>query len=156
MEYRKIIEIEIRDFTRDVLEQSWKWLSDPQIKEQTATPDIDRESSEKWFESLKTRKDYFVKSIWYNNRPLGVLGLKNLTEKDGEAIGYIGEKEYWGKTVGVQGMEYLVDYAKSINLESIYSVILKTNLNSYKLHRRLGFVKVKEKDENNIIMRLYF
>ena len=57
MEYRKIFEIEFKDFNRNVLEKSWEWLADPQIKELTSTPDIDRESSEKWFESLKTRSD---------------------------------------------------------------------------------------------------
>lgn len=155
MEYRKIIEVEFRDFTREVLEKSWEWLSDPQIKEQTSTPDFDKESSEKWFEGLKTRKDYFIKSIWYSNKPIGVMGLKHINGKDGETLGYIGEKEYWGKTVGVQAMEYLVNYAKTIKLESIYSVIRKTNLSSYKLNRRLGFVKEKDKDENNITMRLY-
>lgn len=155
MEYRKIIEVEFKDFTREVLEKSWEWLSDPQIKEQTSTPDFDRESSEKWFESLKTRKDYFIKSIWHNNKPIAVMGLKHLNGKDAETLGYIGEKEYWGKTIGVQGMEYLVNYARAIKLESIYSVIRKTNLSSYKLNRRLGFVKEKDKDENSIIMRLY-
>ena len=92
--------------------------------------------------------------MYYNDKPIGVFGLKNLNEIDGEAFGYIGEKEYWGKTVGVQALEYLINYGKSINLKSIYSVMLKANLHSYKLHRRLGFVNEGDKDENNIIMRL--
>lgn len=153
MEYRKLIKIEIRDFTRDVLEKSWEWLSDPQIKEQTNTPDIDMEQSEKWFESLKNRKDYFIKSIWHNNKPIAVMGLKHINGKDAETMGYIGEKEYWGKTIGIQGMEYLIESARSLELESIYSIIRKSNLSSYKLNRRLGFVKEGDKDENNIIMR---
>lgn len=155
MEYRKIIEIEFKDFNREVLEKSWEWLNDPQIKDLTAAPDLDIESSKKWFENLKNKKDYMIKSMCYNNKPLGVVGLRNITDKDGEVFGYIGEKEYWGKTVGVQAMEYTINYGKSINLESIYSVILKKNQSSYKLHRRFGFVKEVDKDENNIIMRLY-
>lgn len=155
MEYRKIIEIEIREFTREVLEKTWEWLSDPQVKELTSSPELDIESSEKWFESLKTRNDYIVKSIWHNNKPIAIMGLKHLNGKDGETLGFIGEKEYWGKTVGVQGMEYLIELGKSLKLESIYSVILKTNLGSYKLNRRLGFVREEDKDENNIIMRYY-
>ena len=154
MEYRKIVEIEVRDFTRIVLEKSWEWLSDSEIKGLTATPNFDRDTSVKWFESLKSRNDYLVKAMYYNDKPIGVFGLKNLNEIDGEAFGYIGEKEYWGKTVGVQALEFLINYGKSINLKSIYSVMLKTNLHSYKLHRRLGFVNEGDKDENNIIMRL--
>ena len=155
MEYRKIVEMEVRDFTRIVLEKSWEWLSDSEIKGLTATPNFDRDTSVKWFESLKSRNDYLVKAMYYNDKPIGVFGLKNLNEIDGEAFGYIGEKEYWGKTVGVQALEYLINYGKSINLKSIYSVMLKANLHSYKLHRRLGFVNEGDKDENNIIMRLY-
>ena len=154
MEYRKIVEIEVRDFTRIVLEKSWEWLSDSEIKGLTATPNFDRDTSVKWFESLKSRNDYLVKAMYYNDKPIGVFGLKNLNEIDGEAFGYIGEKEYWGKTVGVQALEYLINYGKSISLKSIYSVMLKANLHSYKLHRRLGFVNERDKDENNIIMRL--
>lgn len=154
MEYRKIVKVDFRDFTRDVLEKSWEWLNDPQIQMQTSTPALDRDSSEKWFNSLQTRDDYFIKSIWCNGKPIAVMGLKHLTKKDAEAFGYIGEKEYWGKSVGVQGLEYLIEQAKLFNLQSVYSVILKTNLSSYKLHWRLGFKFEDDKDEEKIIMRL--
>lgn len=156
MEYRKIIEIEIRDFTREVFEKTWVWLNDPQVKDLTDSPDFDKESSEKWFESLKTRNDYYIKSIWHNNKPLGVLGLKYLNGIDGETFGYLGEKEYWGKAIGIEGLQHLVDYGRSIKLESIYSVIIKKNVVSYKLNRRLGFVREEDKDENNIVMRYYY
>lgn len=155
MEYRKIFEIEFREFTRDVLEISRKWLSDPQIKAQTLTPDIDLEVQERWFQSLSTRKDYFIRSVWLKGIPIGVTGLKHLTDKEGETFGYIGEKEYWGKAIGIQGMEYLINYARSIHLESLYSVILKENVSSYKLNRRMGFLKEKDIDERTIMMRLY-
>ena len=154
MEYRKIVEAEFKEYTREVLEKSWQWLNDPQMRELTATPLFDKESQEKWFESLKTRKDYFIKSVWHKDKVIGVVGLKHLTDRHGEVFGYIGEKEYWGKTVGVQGMEYIIEYAKSINLDCIYSVVLKSNLSSIKLDRRLGFVRDRDIDENTIQMRL--
>ncbi|WP_313380248.1 GNAT family N-acetyltransferase [Proteiniphilum saccharofermentans] len=155
MEYRKILELEFREFSREVLEKSWEWLNDPQIRALTSTPDFDRESQEKWFENLKNRKDYFIRSIWHKDKPIAVMGIKHLTGKDGEVFGYIGEKEYWGKTVGIQGLEFMVNYAKSLNLESLYATVLKENINSYKLNRRLGFEKEKDIDENTILMRLY-
>lgn len=155
MEYRKIFEVEFREFNRDVLEKSWKWLNDPIIKELTSASEFDPESQERWFESLKARTDYYIRSIWYNGKPIGVMGIKHLTDKDGEAFGYLGEKEYWGKTIGVQGLQYMIDYAKSIKLESLYAIVLKENINSYKLMRRFGFEKEKEIDENTNVMRLY-
>lgn len=155
MEYRKIFEAEFREFNRDILEKSWEWLNDPVIKELTSTSEFDAESQESWFESLKTRTDYYIRSVWYKDKPIGVMGIKHLTDKDGETFGYLGEKEYWGKTIGVQGLQYMIDYAKSIKLESLYAIVLKENINSYKLMRRLGFEKEKEIDENAIVMRLY-
>lgn len=151
MEYRKLIEVEVRDFTRDVLEKTWEWLSDPEIKNLTNTPDIDTEQSVKWFDNLRNKSDYYIKSLWHNDKPIAIMGLKNINDKDAEAYGYIGEKDYWGKTVGVQGLEYLIEYARQLKLESVYSIILKSNINSYKLHRRLGFIKEGDKDEDNII-----
>lgn len=154
MEYRKLIEVEVRDFTRDVLEKTWEWLNDPQLRELTNSPDLNIEHSIAWFENLKNRKDYFIKSVWYDNKPLGVMGLKHINGKDAETFGYLGEKEYWGKTIGMQGMQYLVDSGRELKLESLYSIIEKRNISSYKLNRRFGFEREGDKDENNIIMRL--
>lgn len=155
MEYRKIIDVEFRDYSHEMLEKSREWLTDPQIKELTSTADFDRESQEKWFESLKTRRDYLIWSVWHKDKPIAVVGIKHLTDKEGEVFGYIGDKEYWGKTVGIQGLEYAINYAKSIKLKSLYTIVLKENINSYKLNRRLGFEKEKDIDEKTIMMRLY-
>jgi len=155
MEYRKIFKVEFREFSHDVLEKSREWLNDPIIKELTFTSEFDAESQERWFESLKVRNDYYIRSIWYNDKPIGVMGIKHLTDKDGEVFGYLGEKEYWGKTIGVQGLQYMIDYAESIKLESLYAIVLKENINSYKLMRRFGFKKDKEIDEKSIVMILY-
>jgi RimJ/RimL family protein N-acetyltransferase len=83
------------------------------------------------------------------------MGIKHLTDTDGEVFGYLGEKEYWGKTIGVQGLQYMIDYAKSIKLESLYAIVLKENINSYKLMRRLGFDSVKDLDDKTLIMTRY-
>ncbi|MCE5206348.1 MAG: GNAT family N-acetyltransferase [Porphyromonadaceae bacterium] len=155
MEYRKFFEAEFREFNRDILEKSREWLNDPIIKELTSASEFDAESQERWFESLKTRNDYYIRSVWYKDKPIGVMGIKHLTDKDGETFGYLGEKEYWGKTIGVQGLQYMIDYAKSIKLESLYAIVLKENINSYKLMRRLGFETEKDIDEKTIVMRLY-
>lgn len=155
MEYRKIIDVEFREFDRRTLEKTWEWLNDPEIKDLTSTPDFDRESQEAWFQRLKGRDDYYIRSIWRDDEPIGVLGIKHLTPTDGEIWGYIGEKKYWGKAIGVEMMQHLLDYGKSQNLESIYAVILKRNVNSYKLHRRFGFEKEKDMEGERVMMRYY-
>src|SRR5690554_1050233 len=151
MEYRTIIDIEFREYDRRMLEKSWEWLKDPEIKELTFTPDMNKESQEKWFLSLKNRKDYFISGVWRNEEPIGVVGLKHITSTDGELFGFIGEKSYWGKAIGVDMMEYVLNKGRSLGLISVYSVIGKDNINSYKLHSRFGFKKEKDKDEDTII-----
>lgn len=155
MEYRKIVDVEFKEFDQQALEKSWEWLNDPQLKNLTMTPDFERESQQKWFEGLKTRKDYYLSAVWYDGMPVGVFGVKHITDSDGEVFGYIGEKGLWGKTVGVQMMSHLIDYAKLRNLKSIYSISLKENLSTYKLCKRFGFEVEKEVDDKKIMMRVY-
>ena len=65
MEYRKLVEVEFREFDREALQKSWEWLNDPQLKSLTMTPDFDQESQERWFESLKTGSVTFSVSLVY-------------------------------------------------------------------------------------------
>lgn len=152
----KPIKIEFKEFDLKALEKSWEWLNDPQIKELTITPDFDKESQRKWFESLKNKTDYFIRTMEHNGNPIGVAGIKKITETDGEFFGYIGNKDYWGKKAGVQMMKYLIDYAISRNLKSIYGIMLKTNTRIYGLCKKLGFKVEKDIDNKTIMMRLNF
>ena len=60
MEFRRIIEVHHEEFDEIALKKSWVWLNDPEIKSLTITPDLEKENQRRWFESLKSRKDYFV------------------------------------------------------------------------------------------------
>ncbi len=153
MNYRKIIEVEFKEYTEEALEKSWLWLNDPQIKELTNTPDFDKESQRAWYESLKTRTDYFIRSIVYKDQIVGVCGLKKINGIDAEMWAYIGEKEFWGKTIGAQTAEYLIDYGKQIKLESIYAIYLKINKASIKTSKRFGFEYECDLNENEVQLR---
>lgn len=155
MKYRSIIKVEFREFDRRVLDKTWEWLHDPEIKYLMYSPDMTRESQLKWFQGLKQRNDYFVEAVWRNEDPIGVVGLKNITVDDAEIFGYIGEKEYWGKAIGMDMMQRLLYHARSRGLSSVYAQILKINRNSYKLHRRFGFDLESEVDDKTIKMRLH-
>ncbi|MBF6598605.1 MAG: hypothetical protein ITF98_10340 [Fermentimonas sp.] len=67
------------------------------------------------------------------------MGLKHLNGEEAENFGYIGEKEYWGKTIGVQRMEYLIEAGRFLELESIYSVKLKTKLSINVILLKIGW-----------------
>jgi len=155
MENSEALKADFKEFTRVVLGKSLQWLNDPEITKRIYINGVDEESQEKWFKSLKKRRDYYIRSIWCKDKPIGALGIKSLTEKDGEVFIYIGEKEYWGKTIGIQGLRHIIDYAKSINLDSLYVRVLKDNIISYKLMRRVGFKEESSNDCITIKLRLY-
>lgn len=154
MEYRKIIDIEFREFNREVLEKTWEWLNDPVMRELTVAANFDKEAQEKWFQSIQGRDDYYIRSVWRDNEPIAVFGIKHITGVDGEIWGYIGEKRYWGKAVGVNMLCYLLEQAKSMGLQSVYAKLLKKNLNSFKLLKRFGSEIEEELDDDMIKMRL--
>src|SRR5690554_4880577 len=154
MEFRTIVDIQVREYDRRMLEKSWEWLNDPEIKDLTLTPDLDKEAQEKWFSSLQDRKDYYIAGVWRDDEPIGVIGIKKITSTDGELFGYIGEKKYWAKAIGVDMMQRTLNKGRSLSLASVYSVIGKENINSIRLHKRFGFKHEKELNENKIVMRL--
>ncbi len=155
MEYRQIIEVEYREFDETALDKTWEWLNDPEIRRLTITPELDKEGQRKWFEGLKDRKDYFIEALWHDNKPIAIIGLKNINGKDAELFGYIGDKNYWGKAIGYHGMMYGIEHARSLNLESVYTILLKNNIQSYKINRRCGLEYEKDFEDDKMIMRLY-
>lgn len=156
MEYRSIIKIQFREYDRQMLEKSWEWLNDPEIKRLTLTPDLNKESQEKWFQSLPERKDYYIVGVWRDDEPVGVVGLKKITSDDAEVFGYIGEKKYWGKAIALDMMQQALKYGRTLGISSIYAQIRNDNVSSYRLHKRFGFEKERDiNDGTAVLMRLY-
>ena len=156
MELRRIIEVDHKEFDEVALEKSWEWLQDPELKRLTMAPDIDKESQRRWFENLKTRKDYYVFCSWQGDKPIGVGGLKHITEKDAELFGYIGDKYYRGKGVVADMMDFCLGVAKNVfKLESVYTILLKNNTAAFKINKRYGYEFEKDIDDNRMMMRLY-
>lgn len=154
MEYRTIIKVQYKEYDRIILNKSWEWLTDPEIKRIMHTPEMSKESQEQWYRSLKGRKDYHIEGIWRDEEPIGVIGLKNITSNDAEIFGYIGEKKYWGKAIGLDMMQRMLDYGKVLGLKSIYAKIRKDNTSSIKLHHRFGFHEELKLSDEAIQMRI--
>ncbi len=147
----KFVNIKFCEFDERVFELSQIWLSDPEIKELTLTPDTTLEERLKWFHSLKNRTDYFIKGVVMNDYPIGVVGLKNISlEKNvGEYFGYIGEKEYIGHGIGNEMIAYIIEMGKSMGLRLIILNVSNINSRAIKLYKKWGFVSVLQ--NGNII-----
>ncbi|EKO3750233.1 hypothetical protein P0F16_002868 [Vibrio metschnikovii] len=66
-------------YTRKYLDKSWDWLTDPEIKKMTNTPDFTREEQELFFLSLP-RENYKIWGLKYDDLEIGVVGLKNIND----------------------------------------------------------------------------
>jgi RimJ/RimL family protein N-acetyltransferase len=129
------------------LDCSWNWLNDPELKEATNTLDFTKQSQKIWFNNLKNQADYLIWGLSYNDQPIGVCGLKNMTATDCEYWGYIGNKEYWAKGIGGIMMNLVEEKAGELNLQSIWLKVLKNNDRAIRLYNKTGYVVEKSTDE---------
>lgn len=148
---RQTVSISFETYNISYLNFSKKWLRDPEIKRLTMTPDFDDETQLKWFHSLQSKENYYIKGIKYKNKPIGAMGLKNINNNCGEYWGYIGEKKYWGIGLGKYLIEYSIRYAKSLGLEYLYLKVDETNKRAIRLYEKNNF-KVQFLDNNIIYM----
>lgn len=142
------------EYNEIFLNKSWEWLNNPRIKELTNTPDFTRESQQNWFNSLKYKKDYFIQGILYKDIPIGVMGLKNITETQAEYWGYIGEIDFWGKGIGTIMMNFAIKKAKELNLEKIYLTVLEDNLRAKNLYKKFNFKEINYSKDDLVYMEL--
>ena len=141
-------------YDENYLEKSWESLNNPIIKNLTNTPDFSKEDQQIWYNLLKNKKDYFIKGISFNGIPVGVMGLKNITDTQAEYWGYIGEISFWGKGIGNEMMSFAINKAKDLNLKKIYLTVLKDNTRAIGLYEKFKFKTKENKDEKLVYMEL--
>ena len=144
--------ISFEPYDEKYLELSWKWLNDPETKQLTLTPDFDKESQQSWFKTLGSKKDYYLFGVLFGGNPIGVCGLKNIKDSEGEFWGYIGEKTYWGKGIGKIMIDYIIQFAHQLDLKSLYLKVWTNNLRAISLYEKNGF-NLKKKIDDVCIMQ---
>lgn len=148
--------LQLVNYTKDILEKSWNWLNDPEIKHLTSTPDFSKEDQQNWFSGLEKNDSYWVQGIQYDNKIIGVAGLKKIdpSKKTAEYFGYIGEKEYWGKGLSKDLFKLIFKIAKDqFALESLYLNVVPDNIRAVKSYKKAGF-SISDRTDSNITMSL--
>lgn len=147
------MDIRFVEYDKTFLNYSLHWLSDPEIKHLTMTPDIDRKSQLTWFENLKNRTDYLIWGITANGIPIGAAGIKHIdhVQRTGEYWTYIGEKEFIGKGIGKQIVSQIMVEAERIGLSQLMMYVAEYNERSYQLHFKCGF---QETERNNGVITM--
>ncbi|HHQ4690475.1 GNAT family N-acetyltransferase [Aeromonas veronii] len=142
--------LEIVTYSREFLDLSWHWLNDPEIKKLTGTPDFTKQQQEDFFASLP-RSNYLVWGLMYQNKPIGVIGLKNINDVSAEYFGYIGEKSCWGKGFFSKILALILCECKKLNINYVYLHVAVDNHMANKSYIKNGFVIEPDKctDEQN-------
>lgn len=73
---------------------------------------------------------------------LGTISLKNIDEINHHAeYAIVIRKNFWGKGIGKQASQLLIDYALQIGLHKVYLNVLASNETAIQLYLSLGFEK---------------
>jgi len=134
-----------------LLERSWHWLQDPEIKRLTDTPDFTRDAQRSWFESLQGRSDYLIWGVEVEGAPIGAFGLKHVTREDAEYWGYLGERSHWGRGIGQWMLERARDEARRLGLSRIHLRVRRDNARAIAAYRRFGFRVDSESGEHSLM-----
>jgi RimJ/RimL family protein N-acetyltransferase len=107
-----------------------------------------------WFNNIEIKNNYLIWGVIYNDIPVGVCGLKNITSDDCEYWGYIGEKVFWGIGLGTAIVKLMEKRACELELKSIWLSVLTDNERAIKLYTKNEYKKEIEK--NNITLMRKF
>lgn len=132
-------DIEFVPYDDTFLALSRDWLSDPEIKALTMTPDFDRAAQVRWYQSLPGRSDYLIWGVCCGGQPVGVCGLKGIADGTGEYWGYIGEKAFWGRGIGGRMIGFIEEVARSRGLRSVWLRVWDRNAPARRLYEKHGF-----------------
>ena len=136
----------IRPLEHNDSEISWKWRNDEEVWKYTGsrpnisvTPEIERE----WFNKVLNQTSSRRFAITVDDKYVGNIQLTNITSENAEYHIFIGEKDYWGKGIGLSATQQIIRFAKYVlKLKQIYLYVKKENENAVKLYQRCGFVQV--------------
>lgn len=147
------MDVRFVEYDKTFLTHSFQWLTDPEIKRLTMTPDIDEDSQLIWFEKLKSRTDYLIWGILADGVPVGAVGIKHIDtlKRVGEYWGYIGEKEFIGKGLGRQMVARMITEAAGLNLTQLVLQVAEYNERAYHLYLNCDFREI-ERNDGIIIM----
>ncbi len=99
------------EYTEKILEKSYQWLHDNELKILPAMPGFTREEHQRWFQALKEKKDYLIYGITDHKIPIGVSGIKHID---------LHRAEYWGKSLGKWMIGESFKESRARNLNSLY------------------------------------
>lgn len=136
-------DLRLRKFQFEDIPLKIRWINDP-ANHRFLHYDLplEYEKTCRWFEGVKDRRDRFDAMIEYQGRPVGLIGLLTIDQKNGKAEEYIalGEQDAKGKGVAARAgfLNQLYGF-QVLGLNKIYAYTEMENLPAMRLYRSRGF-----------------
>lgn len=143
-------DLELAPYDASFLAPSLAWLTDPEIAWLTMTPPFTEASQRTWFAGLPNKTDYLIWGVAHHGRPVGAVGLKNVTDTSAEYWGYVGERNLWGRGLGRQIVDGALRHAVALGLRDVWLRVRTENERAIRLYHTCGFVE--EADEGGVIV----
>lgn len=80
----------------------------------------------------------------HSNTPIGIVSLTDINYVNRSAHSHIllGDKSVWGNGYGTEALKLLLRYAfEELGINRIEALILDSNIGSYKMHEKCGYIK---------------
>lgn len=132
--------LKISDVNNDYL----SWLKDPEVMQGIVSNDYNIHSLRSYVQSKISNEDIFFFAIILksNDKHIGNIKLDfhDPTAKLSELGVLIGNKRYWGKGLGREACELLIDFGfNKLFLRKIHLAVFENNLAAIKIYESLGF-----------------
>lgn len=129
-----------------------KWLNNKAVKFALENFDhvTDLVEQEKWFKDYESNDSKKFFTIYFNDLPIGFMGLSRIDSERRSANVFIliGEDEYRGNGFGKMAMNHLIDYAfRELDLKILELDVYNQNLPAINLYKALNFKIVEEDGE---------
>ena len=125
----------------------YKWINDEEvIRYSLSYFNIIKTEEEinRWFVEMLNEKNSLNLGIYLKNSTelIGYTGISKISEtnKSGEYFIFIGEKKYWGKGIGTEVTEKVIEIGfNKLDLNRIMLTVSEPNIGGIKTYERVGF-----------------
>lgn len=139
--------IDLLPLSNENVQSFYKWINDEEVIKYSLSY-FSRiktiEEIDKWFIEMLNEKNSLNLGIYLKNscELIGYAGISKISEtnKSGEYFIFIGDKNYWGKGIGSDVTNKVIEIGfKNLDLNRIMLTVSEQNIGGLKAYKRAGF-----------------
>jgi UDP-4-amino-4,6-dideoxy-N-acetyl-beta-L-altrosamine N-acetyltransferase len=147
--------ITLSRLTENKIELIRQWRNDPKIAQYMEFKEyITPEMQVTWFNKINNESNYFF-IIEFEEKEIGLINIKEIDEKEGEAGIFIFDDTYLNSDVSFRASLCLNDFGfETLHLKRMKAHILRTNKRAIQFNKLIGY-KIAE-NQDSILNQLYY